>query len=111
MTISIPVQVVSNAKVRSFGIVYNGISRHPVSYFGNNSVNRWARTIVKEIALLPMEVIAEGVWAIDPWSNGYFHWFIDVLQWYYSIFDTSIEIPLILPHAYKHLPFITSSLD
>ena len=52
-------------------------------------------------------VINEGVWLIDNWSHGYFHWFGDVLQKYFALKHQSLK--LILPTAYSKIDFIISS--
>lgn len=52
-------------------------------------------------------VVYEGMWLIDNWSHGYFHWFGDVLQKYYSLKKRNTK--LILPASYSDIDFITSS--
>jgi capsular polysaccharide biosynthesis protein len=52
-------------------------------------------------------VIQEGLWLIDNWSQGYFHWFGDVLQKYYALKKRNIK--LILPASYAKIDFIISS--
>ena len=52
-------------------------------------------------------VIKEGLWLIDNWSHGYFHWIGDVLQKYYSLKKRNIK--LILPASYSKIDFIISS--
>lgn len=52
-------------------------------------------------------VVYEGMWLIDNWSHGYFHWFGDVLQKYYSLKKRNTK--LILPASYAKIDFITSS--
>ena len=52
-------------------------------------------------------VIQEGLWLIDNWSHGYFHWFGDVLQKYYALKKRNIK--LILPASYSEIDFIISS--
>lgn len=52
-------------------------------------------------------VINEGLWLIDNWSHGYFHWFGDVLQKYYSLKKRNTK--LILPASYSKIDFIISS--
>lgn len=51
--------------------------------------------------------INNGLWLIDNWSSGYFHWFGDVLQKYYSIKDKNYK--LVLPFRYSTIEFITES--
>ena len=52
-------------------------------------------------------VINHGVWLIDNWSHGYFHWFCDVIQKYYALKEEKSK--LILPFSYSNIDFIISS--
>ena len=52
-------------------------------------------------------VVDEGLWLVDNWSHGYFHWFGDVLQKYYALKKRNIK--LILPASYSKKDFIISS--
>lgn len=51
--------------------------------------------------------INNGLWLIDNWSSGYFHWFGDVLHKYYSIKHKNYK--LLLPFRYSRIDFITES--
>lgn len=53
------------------------------------------------------KAINNGLWLIDNWSKGYFHWFGDVLQKYYSLEGKVSKI--ILPYTYSKIDFITES--
>ena len=52
-------------------------------------------------------VIKKGLWLIDNWSYGYFHWFGDVLQKYTAL--NSPNAKLILPGSYLSNEYIISS--
>tara|TARA_B110000483_G_scaffold238017_2_gene313856 strand:- start:5219 stop:6220 length:1002 start_codon:yes stop_codon:yes gene_type:complete len=52
-------------------------------------------------------IINEGLWLIDNWSHGYFHWFGDVLQKYYALKKEGSK--LILPYSYSKIDFIITS--
>ena len=52
-------------------------------------------------------VINDGLWLIDNWSHGYFHWFGDVLQKYYALKKENKKV--ILPYSYSKIDFIISS--
>ena len=39
-------------------------------------------------------ILNEGLWLIDNWSYGYFHWFADVLQKYYLLNEKNVKIIL-----------------
>ena len=53
------------------------------------------------------KVIKKGLWLIDNWSYGYFHWFGDVLQKYTAL--NSPNAKLILPESYSSNEYIISS--
>lgn len=52
-------------------------------------------------------IIDDGLWLIDNWSYGYFHWFADVLQKYIALNPKKSK--LILPHFYSQYEYIVSS--
>lgn len=52
-------------------------------------------------------VINQGLWLIDNWSHGYFHWFGEVLQKYYALKKEGSK--LILPFSCSKIDFIISS--
>lgn len=52
-------------------------------------------------------ILNEGLWLIDNWSYGYFHWFADVLQKYYLLNEKNVKI--ILPIKYSNFNFIVES--
>jgi len=52
-------------------------------------------------------VVDEGLWLIDNWSHGYFHWFGDVIHKYYALKKNNTK--LILPYNYAKIDFIISS--
>lgn len=52
-------------------------------------------------------IIKKGLWLIDNWSYGYFHWFGDVLQKYVALNTTNAK--LILPQFYASNQYIISS--
>ena len=53
------------------------------------------------------KIIKKGLWLIDNWSHGYFHWFGDVLQKYAALSPTNAK--LILPGSYSNNEYIISS--
>jgi capsular polysaccharide biosynthesis protein len=52
----------------------------------------------------------ESAWVIDDWSHGYFHWLADVLPRLFIIRERLKDLVLLLPHKYKELEFVQSSL-
>jgi len=55
--------------------------------------------------------VDRGIWAIDNWSGGYFHWLIDALSRIELASDYWDSYPVILPNHYKEIPFISASLE
>lgn len=52
-------------------------------------------------------IIDNGLWLIDNWSYGYFHWFADVLQKHTA--QNAKKSKLILPYFYSKYEYIVSS--
>jgi capsular polysaccharide biosynthesis protein len=69
--------------------------------------------ILKRVALffLPSRKIERGLWFIDDWSGGYFHWLTDALPRLIASEEVDKRIPVILPADYEQMPFIVASLD
>jgi capsular polysaccharide biosynthesis protein len=53
--------------------------------------------------------VEKGLWIIDDWSAGYFHWLTDALPRFIAL-NTS-DIPVLLPMHYKQMAYVTQSLD
>lgn len=51
-----------------------------------------------------------GVFVIDDWSVGYFHWLADVLPRLFTIREQLKDLVLILPGRYQELEFVQASL-
>ena len=52
----------------------------------------------------------DGVWVIDDWSAGYFHWLADVLPRLFAIREQLKDLVLLLPPEYNNLEFVRASL-
>jgi hypothetical protein len=50
------------------------------------------------------------LWVTDDWSHGYFHWLADALPRLYLVRDLAPDLLLLLPHSYRKLEFVQSSL-
>ena len=50
------------------------------------------------------------LWIVDDWSAGYFHWLADALSRLYAARDAAKDLVLLLPHRYRELEFVQSSL-
>ena len=50
------------------------------------------------------------LWIVDDWSAGYFHWLADALSRLYVARDAAKDLVLLLPHRYRELEFVQSSL-
>ena len=65
------------------------------------------QTVPAAVQQLRKRIIDNGLWLIDNWSHGYFHWFSDVLQKYFAL--KSEDTKLILPYSYSKIDFIIKS--
>jgi capsular polysaccharide biosynthesis protein len=52
----------------------------------------------------------EGVWILDNWSEGYYHWLADTLPRLYSIRERMSDLTLLVPERFKKLEFVNGSL-
>jgi len=55
--------------------------------------------------------LESGVWIIDEWSNGYFHWLTDALPRLVASNKFFDNRPVVLPDNYKKEKYITQSLQ
>lgn len=53
----------------------------------------------------------EALWLIDTWSQGYFHWFCDVLQRWFMVKDSFPNVPIAIPSNYLEAPYIRITLE
>lgn len=58
-----------------------------------------------------LNTIEKGVWIIDNWSLGYFHWLTDALPRLLASNREEKHYPVILPERYKQISYITESLN
>ena len=54
--------------------------------------------------------LSTGIFSIDNWSKGYFHWFMDVLPKLISLPEKYGSGTLLLPKEYQEISFITETL-
>ncbi|MCA1632165.1 MAG: glycosyltransferase family 61 protein [Acidobacteria bacterium] len=50
------------------------------------------------------------LWIVDDWSAGYFHWLADALPRLYAARKAAKDLVLLMPHRYRRLEFVQSSL-
>jgi capsular polysaccharide biosynthesis protein len=72
-----------------------------------------AKSIFKRILFFRrgLNTIEKGVWIIDNWSLGYFHWLTDALPRLLASNREEKHYPIILPEHYKQISYITESLE
>ena len=56
------------------------------------------------------KTIQNGLWVLDQWSSGYFHWFTEALPRIMSAREISVDYPVLLPNNYQNTEFISESL-
>ncbi|TXE08930.1 glycosyltransferase family 61 protein [Algoriphagus aquimarinus] len=66
---------------------------------------------VVHCALKKWKKIPHGIWIKDEWSANYFHWITDCLPRLWVGLDTGISDRVILHESYRHLPYVTQSLE
>lgn len=60
--------------------------------------------------LFAKRTISEGMWVLDQWSVGYYHWLVDALPRIITAETANCLYPLIIPKHFKSIDFITESL-
>lgn len=56
------------------------------------------------------EKINKGLWVLDQWSSGYFHWCTEVLPRIIAAREIVEDYPVLLPSTYHKVDFISESL-
>jgi capsular polysaccharide biosynthesis protein len=74
---------------------------HPIGY----------KSILKRLQTKRFRKITEGVWIIDNWSSGYFHWITDALPRLLVSDRINDNLPVLLPESYRQMSFVTESLN
>lgn len=103
--------------------VYNGIIlkdiiiklwKNPRKYLTYTLINPniTIKSILKRILFFRrgLNTIEKGVWIIDNWSLGYFHWMTDALPRLLASSRENEIYPVILPENYKQIAYVTESL-
>lgn len=100
-----------NAVVSKDCIINSVRLRKYAGYTHINTISN--KSLAKRLLLIlaGAEKIDEGIWIIDEWSNGYFHWLTDALPRLLAADEVNNQIAIILPEHYKHQRFITESLE
>lgn len=60
--------------------------------------------------LFAKRTISEGMWVLDQWSIGYYHWLVDALPRIITGETANCQYPVIIPKHFKSIDFITESL-
>jgi capsular polysaccharide biosynthesis protein len=53
----------------------------------------------------------KGIWIIDNWSTGYFHWFSDAIPRLWAARKYINDHHVLLPNEYKNIRYVIDSLD
>jgi len=56
-------------------------------------------------------IVSEGVWILDQWSIGYYHWLVDALPRIITVETVNCQYPIIIPKHFKSIDFISESLE
>jgi capsular polysaccharide biosynthesis protein len=98
------------------GLLFKRARISSESYAFPSMLEEWrAHTLLKFLTLnylLRKHVVfqRDAAWVVDNWSPGYFHWLADVLPRLFTIKDRTTGLVLLLPHRYKDVEFVHSSL-
>lgn len=98
------------------GILFKQGKIFTVSYAFPWMLEEWRTpTLVKFLVqnyLVRKHIVFEkdAAWIVDNWSHGYFHWLADTLSRLFTIRDRMSDLVLLLPHRYKEIEFVRTSL-
>lgn len=105
-------------KLKNGFFIYDVIMKlwkNPKKYFSYSLVYPEVplKTVIKRILLFRRGYckIEKGVWIIDNWSSGHFHWLTDVLPRLLASKREKERYPILLPENFKQVPYITESLN
>lgn len=106
-----------NIAVQSDGAVLlkKGVDLADEFYFYNNvqylNYFSFFKLMLKQKLYNRYKIISKPVvFVADTWSYGYFHWMIEAIPRLTSAINEIKGFTVILPAAYKHLPFVAQSL-
>lgn len=91
----------------------NKFKLYTVGYSRVNQIHI-IRLLQRLFLLFKREVnVIAGIWIIDNWSEGYFHWFTDALPRLiaFESFKPDNDYPILLPETFRKITFITQSLE
>lgn len=77
-------------------------------YYNSNELFEKIKYFFKKF--IKKNLKGEYFWVIDSWSQGYFHWLMDVLPRLYCLYKEFGSGKLLLPEDYRKYEFINSSI-
>ncbi|AZQ62236.1 glycosyltransferase family 61 protein [Flammeovirga pectinis] len=92
-------------------IVSNNSFKKNQSYCQINKISFKKRVLKNFFFLKKTNVIKKGVWCIDNWSYGYFHWFTDVIPRLIMANEVDDSYPILLPNSLAKFTFVEESLS
>lgn len=105
-----------NVGISAEGILFQRGQMLPESFAVAANRENWKRRSVVKFYLLNYllrrrrRFESDGVWVLDDWSHGYFHWLADVLPRLFSVRDRLKDLVLVLPQKFKDMEFAQASL-
>lgn len=78
-----------------------------------NAPRRGLQSSVRHLiaAMLPQAARDSGMWVVNEWTHGYFHWLTEALTRIEMARLSSVEGEVLLPAEYRKFSFIGQSLD
>lgn len=105
-----------NVRMSAEGILFQNGRMLPESFAWPANRASWKRRSILKFLVSNYlvkrrrHIERETALVIDDWSYGYFHWLADALPRLLTIQDRLKDLTLLLPHNYKQLEFVQSSL-
>ncbi|MBB6461215.1 glycosyltransferase family 61 protein [Flammeovirga kamogawensis] len=101
---------VKNATIFLDLIVSNNSFKKYQPYCQINKISLKKKMLKNLFFLKKSNTISKGVWCIDNWSYGYFHWFTDVLPRLIVANEVDDSYPILLPNSLRKFSFVEESL-
>ncbi|ERM80984.1 hypothetical protein P872_11800 [Rhodonellum psychrophilum GCM71 = DSM 17998] len=107
----IHIKIVCNARVIQRYVYKNGLIQN--DYVHTHGVNLKTKIIafLKPLFNIVEYTIPEGVWVLDTWSKGYFHFLTDLLPRCLTAKEYWENYPILLPSYYLDLNYIKETLQ
>jgi len=102
--------IFKNANVLQQFLFYNYILKKNYCFSRKVPFKKEIKSYLKNL-FFSKKTIHEGLWVLDQWSIGYYHWLVDTLPRIISAETVNCNYPCVMPEHFKSVNFIVESLE